>query len=87
MKPVLHIVKDPNDTAARAVIAHQSRDNAYGVCVILIQDAVGLPHGPEARTCVLQEDIGKTPLSNGVEPISYPRMLDLIFESEAVTVW
>ncbi|MBI5198269.1 MAG: hypothetical protein HZA19_06645 [Nitrospirae bacterium] len=87
MKPILHIVKDPQDTQALNVISRQARDNAYGVGVIFIQKAVTLPAIPNARTCALQDDAQGMTLAIGVEPIPYREMLNLIFSSEAITVW
>ncbi len=43
MKPILHIVKNRDDKQAVGIISTQARDNAYGVAVVFVQDAVSTP--------------------------------------------
>lgn len=91
MKPILHIVKKPDDRQAIDIIAAQARDNAYGVAVVFIQDAVSAQPVNGARSCALVKD--KKTLDNAgredstSEPIDYDDLLKLIFSVESITVW
>jgi hypothetical protein len=87
VKPILHIVKNPDDRQALETITRQARDNAYGVGVVLIHEAVSLPPIPDTRTCALESDVREGSPAPGVESISYRELLNLIFRSEAITVW
>lgn len=92
MKPVLHIVKKPDDRQAFDIITAQAGDNAYGVAVVFIQDAVSSPPVDGTRSCALAKD--EKTLDNtlirvnpGVELINYDDLLRLIFSVESITVW
>ncbi len=91
MKPILHIVKNRDDKQAVGIISTQARDNAYGVAVVFVQDAVSTPPVDGARSCALAKD-AKT-LDNtgradsGIELINYDDLLKLIFSVESITVW
>jgi hypothetical protein len=87
VKPILHILRNPDDAQALETISRQARDNAYGVGVILIQKAAALGAIPNTRTCALKSDVPGEAPAPGVESVSYREVLDLIFRSEAVTVW
>lgn len=91
MKPILHIVKNYNDTQAIEIISKQSGDNSYGVTTIFIQDAVSLPPIPNVKTCALIEDVKDKPVSTSInheiELITFEEMLNLIFGVESITVW
>ncbi len=91
MKPILHIVKNRDDKQAIDIISTQARDNAYGVAVVFIQDAVSSPPVADARSCALMQDTqtsGKTYKVNPeVEVISSDDLLKLIFSVESITVW
>ncbi len=91
MKPILHIVKKHDDKQAIEIIGNQARDNAYGVAVVFIQDAVSSPPVSDARTCALAQDAKTLDNSNKVNPdvelISYDDLLKLIFSVESITVW
>ncbi len=93
MKPILHIVKNSNDRQAIEVIEKQANDNAYGVTVVFIQDAVSLPPipNPNVRTYALVDDVKGKTISSDVTPstelIRFEDMLNLIFSVESITVW
>ncbi|MEK6583333.1 MAG: hypothetical protein AABY66_00620 [Nitrospirota bacterium] len=91
MKPILHIVKNRDDKQAVEIISTQARDNAYGVAVVFIQDAVSSPPVGGARSCTLAKDAKTLDNSNKVNPdvelISYDDLLKLIFSVETITVW
>ncbi|MCC6544259.1 MAG: hypothetical protein IT392_07120 [Nitrospirae bacterium] len=91
MKPILHIVKNRDDKQAVEIISTQARDNAYGVAVVYIHDAVSLPPVADARTCALAQDTKKSDNINSVNPdvelIRYDDLLNLIFSVESITVW
>lgn len=91
MKPILHIVKNRNDKQAVEIISTQARDNAYGVAVVFIHDAVSSPPVADARTCALAQDTKTSDNTNRVNPdvelISYDDLLTLIFSVESITVW
>ncbi|MCC7202244.1 MAG: hypothetical protein IT393_06275 [Nitrospirae bacterium] len=91
MKPILHIVKKPDDRQAIDIITAQAGDNAYGVAVVFIQDAVSAQPVNGTRSCALAKD--KKTLDNAgrgdsaLEPIDYDDLLKLIFSVESITVW
>ena len=91
MKPILHIVKNRNDKQAVEIISTQAKDNAYGVAVVFIHDAVSSPPVADARTCALAQDIKTSDNTNRVYPevelISYDDLLKLILSVESITIW
>ena len=59
MKPILHIINNPDDTQAIEIIKTQGNDNAYGVAAVFIGEAPSLlPSMPDVRICVLRKDDG-----------------------------
>jgi hypothetical protein len=93
LKPILHIVKNCDDTQAIRIIEHQARDNAYGVTAVFVRDAASLPPLiPNARVCVVREAISGRDdppgaASGPVEFIDFSDLLNLIFSVESVAVW
>ena len=91
MKPILHIVRNRDDKQAVEIISAQARDNAYGVAVVFIQDAVSSPPVADTRTCALAQDAKTLDNTHKVNPdvelISYDDLLTLIFSVESITVW
>ncbi len=91
MKPILHIVKKHDDKQAVEIISTQARDNAYGVAVVFIQDAVSTPPVGGARSCALAKEAktldNTSRVNSGVELINYDDLLNLIFSVESITVW
>lgn len=91
MKPILHIIRNSSDTQAIELIEQQSKDNAYGVTAVFTQEIASLPSIPNARICVLKEDVGDktihTVSGNGIDFISFKDLLNIIFSVESVTVW
>ena len=93
MKPILHIVKNRNDAQAIRIIENQSRDNAYGVTAVFVQEGgSSLPLIPNARVCVLRgdnadKDSPPGAASRNIEMIDYNDLLNLIFSVESIAVW
>lgn len=93
MKPILHIVKNCDDTQAIRIIEHQARDNAYGVIAVFVRNAASPPPLiPNARVCVVREaNTGKDnppgAASGPIEFIEYDDLLNLIFSVESIAVW
>lgn len=91
MKPILHIVKKCDDKQAIEIIRTQARDNAYGVAVVFVQDAVSTPPVDGARSCALAQEAKILDNSNKANPdvelINYDDLLKLIFSVESITVW
>ncbi|HZX48909.1 MAG TPA: hypothetical protein VFF47_06815 [Nitrospirota bacterium] len=91
MKPILHIVKNRNDKQALEIISTQAKDNAYGVAVVFIHDAVSSPPVADVRTCALAQDPKTsdniTWINPEVELISCDDLLKLIFSVESITMW
>ena len=93
MKPILHIVKNRNDAQAIRIIENQSRDNAYGVTAVFVQEGTSsLPLIPNARVCVLRGDAADKDsppgaASRNIEMIDYNDLLNLIFSVESIAVW
>jgi hypothetical protein len=74
MASVLHLLKDPDATLARAVIDQHVRAGDRVSVVLLSGGAVpDLPAAVQVRR--LDADL------------SYPELLDLIFESDQVITW
>lgn len=95
MKPILHIVRNPDDKQAIKTIENQAKDNAYGVTVIFIHDGLSVPSIPNVRTYILStrgtSHISPKKLGEiwEVPPklIGYDEILNLIFSVESITVW
>ena len=93
MKPILHIVKNCNDAQAIRTIENQSRDNAYGVTAVFVQEGGSSPPLiPNARVCVLRgdnadKDSPPEAVSGPIETIDYNDLLNLIFSVESIAVW
>lgn len=91
MKPILHIIKNLNETQAIDIIEKQARNSAYDVAVVFMRDAVSLPSMPGVRTCALIEESKDENISSevtpGIELLSYDDLLNLIFSVESITVW
>ena len=93
MKPILHIVKNCNDAQAIRMIENQSRDNAYGVTAVFVQNGTSPPPLiPNVRVCVLKGDAADKDSLPGaakdpIEIIDYNDLLNLIFSVESIAVW
>lgn len=91
MKPILHIVKSPDDSQAIEMIKNQAKDNAYGVAAVFMQGGMSAPLIENVRTYFLVEDIENKTASPGtlpaIELIDYKGLLNLIFSVESITVW
>lgn len=86
MKKLLHIVSDAEDPHVRNIIDRQSQTADVQVTVVLVQNAVKMLPDWKARIYV-QEDDAKKAGGAAAEPISYAKMLELLFEADTVTVW
>lgn len=83
MKPILHIINNPDDAQAIETVRIQGKDSAYGVAAIFTGEIPhALPSMPDVRICALRycED-------TGVETIGYEELLNLIFSVETISVW
>src|SRR3972149_11632578 len=84
MKPILHIVKNCNDAQAIRMIENQSRDNAYGVTAVFVQEGTSSPPLiPNARVYVLRgthadKASPSEAASDPIEIIDYSDLLTLI---------
>lgn len=91
MKPILHIVKSPDDSKAIEMIKNQAKDNAYGVAMIFMERGVSVPVIENVRTYLLVENIEDKTATPGtlpsIELIDYKGLLNLIFSVESITVW
>jgi len=91
MKPILHIVKDPDDLQAMEVIENQAKDNAYGVTVVFIEGGKSVSSIENVRTYLLSGNKGcegDTPVNlPNIESVDYKGLIDLIFSVESITVW
>lgn len=83
MKPILHIINNPDDAQAIETIRIQGKDSAYGVAAVFTGEVPQtLPSMPDVRICALQKCGDK-----GVEIIGYEDLLNLIFSVETISVW
>ena len=101
MKPILHIINNPDDAQAIETIRIQGKDSAYGVAAVFTAGVPSqLPSMPDVRILSLplssegREYIENPPLcSRGgmggsfVEVIGYDDLLNLIFSVETISVW
>jgi len=74
MATVLHLLKGPDARLARAVIDQHLRAGDH-VSVVLLPGSVVSDLPPEVRLRRLEADL------------SYPELLELIFESDQVITW
>ena len=74
MATVLHLLKGPDARLARAVIDQHLRAGDH-VSVVLLPGGVVSDLPPEVRLRRLEADL------------SYPELLELIFESDQVITW
>ena len=86
MAHVLHLVKDPANTAALDVIRAQARDPDTRVSVVLLQDALQLAESLPAQIYRLSGD-HRDPASPGSRSIGPSELLDLIFAADSVVTW
>ncbi|MBI5194438.1 MAG: hypothetical protein HZA08_13510 [Nitrospirae bacterium] len=57
MKPILHIINNPDDAQAIDTVRIQGKDNAYGVAAVFTGGVPSvLPPMPDVRVCVLREE-------------------------------
>jgi hypothetical protein len=84
---VLHLVKDPANTAAFDVIHAQAADPDVRVSIVLLQDALRLAEplpGEVYRLSGDHPDLSPPPGSRVIGP---SELLDLIFAADSVVTW
>ena len=87
MAHVLHLVKDPADSAALEVIRAQAADPGMQVSVVLMHDAVRIAEPLPGRIYRLRDDHPGLPGAAGPGTISPAELLDLIFAADSVVTW
>jgi hypothetical protein len=80
---ILHIVKDPGNATALAVIRAQASQPDVQLSVVLMQDAVRLAAPLPGQVYRLQD--GHSDLGPGT--IGSAQLLDLIFAADSVVTW
>ena len=86
MRKLLHIVKDIGDAHVRNVIQRQSETADVEVTVVLVQNAVKTLPDWKAKIYAQEDDAKKAGVA-AVETINSARLVELVFEADAVTVW
>lgn len=84
-RKTLHLLKNKNDQDALDFIKYIEKSNE--IAVVLIQGAVEMDDYPLANTpLILSEDL--PPSHKSPYPtINYDRLLDMIFEYDAIITW
>ena len=86
MKRIVHILKEPSDAGALAIIEGQQRKR--GIQLILVQEAVGLkPALPPESVFVLRDDAAERNVEPAFKAIGYTELLNLILEADEVVTW
>jgi hypothetical protein len=80
---ILHIVKDPGNATALAVIRAQASQPDVQLSVVLMQDAVRLAAPLPGQVYRLQD--GHSDLGPGT--IGSVQLLDLVFAADSVVTW
>jgi hypothetical protein len=80
---ILHIVKDPGNATALAVIRAQASQPDVQLSVVLMQDAVRLTAPLPGQVYRLQD--GHSDLGPGT--IGSAQLLDLVFAADSVVTW
>jgi hypothetical protein len=80
---ILHIVKDPENATALAVIRAQASQPDVQLSVVLMQDAVRLATPLPGQVYRLQD--GHSDL--GPSTIGSAQLLDLVFAADSVVTW
>lgn len=83
MPRILHIVKDPGNATALAVIRAQASQPDVQLSVVLMQDAVRLAAPLPGQVYRLQD--GHSDLGPGT--IGSAQLLDLVFAADSVVTW
>lgn len=83
MPHILHIVKDPGNATALAVIRAQASQPDVQLSVVLMQDAVRLAAPLPGQVYRLQD--GHSDLGPGT--IGSAQLLDLVFAADSVVTW
>jgi len=84
---VLHLVKDPRNTAALEVIRAQAAEPDMRLSVVLMHDAVRLTETLPGHVYRLQEGHSDLPVPPGTHTIGSAELLDLIFTADSVVTW
>jgi len=80
---ILHIVKDPGNATALAVIRAQASQPDVQLSVVLMQDAIRLAAPLPGQVYRLQD--GHSDLGPGT--IGSAQLLDLVFAADSVVTW
>jgi hypothetical protein len=84
---VLHLIKDPANTAALETIRAQAADPAVRLSVVLMHAAVRLAPPLPGQVYRLRDDHpdpAERPTPNAISPAE---LLDLIFAADSVVTW
>jgi hypothetical protein len=84
---VLHLIKDPGNATALAVIRAQAADPAVQLSVVLIHDALGLREPLPGRVYRLHDRSPGAAFPVDPDAISSAGLLDLIFAADSVVTW
>lgn len=85
MVKVLHLIRHLDDPMASTFIAEQTRH--HDVTVVYLHDAVFRPRGIGRREYLLEEDAQARGIVSSLERISYPQLVEFLFENERVIMW
>ena len=79
----LHLLKDASNPLALAVLSSQPSTQSSPPVVVMLSPTVPLPSLTHCSIYRLQEQ----PSSQEKDAISYPRLVELIFQAEKVIAW
>jgi hypothetical protein len=84
---VLHLVKDPANSAALEVIRAQAADPGMRVSVVLMQDAARMTDALPGQVYRLEDGHTALPAQTGSTAIGPAELLDLVFAADSVVTW
>jgi len=84
---ILHLVKDPVNTAALDVIRAQAADPNVRLSVVLMHDAVRLAESLPGKVYRLLDGHAAPPGTPRSDAIGPAELLELIFAADSVVTW
>jgi len=85
-KRTLHLLKNAENRDPIDFIQHI--EQSYQISIVLIQDAIETDLSPlTTEPCILSEDLLSASAKTRRRKITYARLIDMIFEHDAVVSW
>ncbi|MBI2369185.1 MAG: hypothetical protein HYV08_02925 [Deltaproteobacteria bacterium] len=82
---ILHVIRRPDDELPLSVA--RSQQDFHKVAVLLVQDGVLSHEDPGCPVYLCAEDAEARGVGSGPPRVSYPEIVDLLFEHDKVICW